>query len=44
MPDIESVLRETRVFSPSPEFMAQANVSRADYEELVAKAEKDYAG
>src|SRR5690242_836181 len=44
MADIESVLRETRVFEPSPDFVAQANVSRADYEEMVAKADKDYAG
>ncbi len=44
MADIESILRETRVFEPSPEFIAQAHVSRADYEELVAKAEQDYAG
>jgi acetyl-CoA synthetase len=44
MADIESVLRETRVFEPSPEFVAQANVARADYEELVAQAENDYAG
>jgi len=44
MADIESILRETRIFEPSAEFVAQANVSRADYEELVAKAEKDYAG
>ena len=44
MADIESILRETRLFEPSPEFVAQANVSRADYEELVAQAEKDYAG
>ncbi len=44
MADIESVLRETRVFEPSPEFVAQANVARADYDELVAQAEKDYAG
>ncbi len=44
MADIESVLRETRLFEPSPEFVARANVSRADYADLVAKAEKDYAG
>src|SRR5512142_2367573 len=44
MADIESVLRETRVCEPSPEFVAAANVSRADYEEMVANAEKDYAG
>ena len=44
MADIESVLHETRVFEPSPDFVAQAHVTRADYDELVAKAEKDYAG
>ncbi|HET9764187.1 MAG TPA: acetate--CoA ligase [Casimicrobiaceae bacterium] len=44
MADIESVLRETRVFEPSPEFVAAANVTRADYEGLAARAEKDYAG
>ena len=44
MADIDSVLRETRVFEPSPEFVDAANVSRADYEEMVARAETDYAG
>jgi acetyl-CoA synthetase len=44
MSTIESILNETRVFEPAPEFIAQANVAKADYEELVAKAEKDYAG
>ncbi|HEY2815666.1 MAG TPA: acetate--CoA ligase [Casimicrobiaceae bacterium] len=44
MADIESVLRETRVFEPSPDFVAQAHVARADYDELVARAEQDYAG
>jgi len=44
MADIESVLRETRVFEPSPEFVAQAHITRTDYEDLVAKAERDNAG
>jgi acetyl-CoA synthetase len=44
MSSIESILNETRVFEPAPEFIAQANVTKEDYEELVAKADKDYAG
>jgi len=39
---IESVLHETRVFPPSPDFVKQANVSgMAAYEKLVAEAERD---
>ena len=42
---IESVLNETRVFPPSPECVAQANVSGMEaYRELYAKSEKDYQG
>ena len=42
---IESVLNETRVFPPSSEFVAQANVSGMEaYRELCAKSEKDYEG
>ena len=41
---IESVLNETRVFEPSPEFVAQAHLTRADYHHLVAEANKDYGG
>ena len=42
---IESVLHENRVFDPSPEFVAQANVSGMDaYKALVAEAEADYEG
>ena len=42
---IESVLHENRVFNPSPEFVAQANVSGMDaYKALCAEAEADYAG
>ncbi|MDR2241018.1 MAG: acetate--CoA ligase [Zoogloeaceae bacterium] len=42
---IESVLHETRVFPPAPEFVAQANVSGMDaYRALYAKSEQDYQG
>jgi len=42
---IESVLSETRVFSPSPAFVKQANISGMDaYRKLVAEAEKDFEG
>ncbi len=42
---IESVLQETRVFAPPPEFVRQANVSGMDaYRALVAEAERDLEG
>jgi acetyl-CoA synthetase len=42
---IESVLQETRVFPPSPEFVKQANISGMDaYRALVAEAERDFEG
>jgi acetyl-CoA synthetase len=45
MPDIESVLREERVFKPSPAFAEHARVkSFADYEALYERAEKDPEG
>ncbi len=45
MSTIVSVLQEKRVFTPSPEFIAQANVSGMDaYRTLCAKAEADYEG
>ncbi|EFK97081.1 Acetyl-coenzyme A synthetase [sediment metagenome] len=45
MADIESVMNETRVFEPSAEFKAQANVSGMDsYNALCAQADKDYEG
>ncbi len=41
---LESILHETRVFPPSPTFVAQANVSGMDaYKALTAAAQKDYA-
>ncbi|MBI3783801.1 MAG: acetate--CoA ligase [Deltaproteobacteria bacterium] len=39
--DIESVLREQRVFEPNPDFAGQANLSRQEYDRKVALAEKD---
>ena len=45
MSNIESILQENRVFPPSPEFVAQANVAGMDaYRALCAKAESDYEG
>jgi acetyl-CoA synthetase len=45
MSDITSVLRENRVFPPSPEFVAQANVpGMAAYEALMNEAKADYTG
>ena len=39
---IESVLHEDRVFEPTPEFSASAEIkSFAEYEKLYAEAEKD---
>src|SRR3954470_20218674 len=43
--NIESVLKESRVFPPSPEFVKQANISGMEaYRKLVAEAEKDMEG
>ncbi len=42
--NIKSILKETRVFSPSAEFKAAANVNDAVYQELLAKADNDYVG
>jgi acetyl-CoA synthetase len=42
---IESVLNETRLFSPSAEFVKQANISGLDaYDKLCAEAEQDFTG
>src|SRR5688572_17095731 len=42
---IESVLHETRVFPPAPEFVQQANISGMDaYRKLCAEAERDFEG
>ena len=45
MSSIESVLHETRVFPPSADFVAQANVSgMGAYRAMVAASETDYPG
>ncbi len=45
MPDIESVLKEERVFRPAPEFSAKARVKTlAEYEEMCSRARKDPDG
>ncbi|MFZ2303001.1 MAG: acetate--CoA ligase [Gallionella sp.] len=45
MSNIQSILHETRVFSPSDEFVKQANVSgMAGYKALCKAAEQDYEG
>jgi acetyl-CoA synthetase len=45
MSNIQSVMHENRVFSPSDDFVKQANVSgMAAYKSMCDAAEKDYAG
>ena len=44
MSTIESVSRESRVFAPPPEFAAQANLSKAEFDRLNASAAADYPG
>lgn len=45
MSNIQSVMHENRVFNPSLEFTAQANVSgMAAYQALCREAEQDYSG
>ncbi|MDH4175480.1 MAG: acetate--CoA ligase [Betaproteobacteria bacterium] len=43
--NIESVLHETRVFPPAPEFAKKANIPSLEaYQKLCAEAEKDFEG
>jgi acetyl-CoA synthetase len=44
MATIESVSRETRMFDPARDFVAQANVKKADFERLNAEAAADFPG
>jgi acetyl-CoA synthetase len=44
MATIESVSHETRMFEPPPEFSAQANIKKADFERLNAEAASDFSG
>jgi acetyl-CoA synthetase len=44
MSTIESVSREARVFEPPRAFVAQANVTKADFDRLNAAAAADFPG
>ncbi len=44
MSTIQSVLHEERVFEPSSAWVAQANVKKADFDAMNAKAERDFEG
>ncbi len=44
MSTIESVSNEKRIFEPPREFVAQANVKKADFDAMNASAAADYAG
>jgi len=44
MSTIESVSNEHRIFEPPREFVAQANVKKADFDALNASAARDYPG
>jgi len=44
MSTIESVMQEHRLFEPAPEWVAQAHLAKADYDEMCAKAAADYPG
>ena len=45
MSTIESVLQENRIFAPSAEFVAKANISGMDaYRALCAEADRDFTG
>ena len=44
MSNIESVSTESRIFEPPRDFVAQANITKADFDALNAGAEKDFAG
>lgn len=42
--NITSVLSEKRTFSPSKDFVKQANLTKSEYEKLVLKANTDFEG
>ena len=44
MSTIESVLQENRLFVPDDQWVAQAHLSKADYDEMCARAADDYEG
>ena len=44
MSTIQSVMQETRVFEPSPEWVAQATIKKADFDAMNARAASDFEG
>src|SRR5512140_1847383 len=44
MSSIQSVMHENRVFEPSPEWVAQATIKKADYDAMCAAAGRDFEG
>ena len=44
MAKIESVAHESRVFPPSPAFVSQANIGKAEFDRLNAAAAADFSG
>ena len=44
MSSIQSVMHESRVFEPRAEWVAQANVKKADYDAMCAKAASNFEG
>jgi len=44
MSTIQSVMQENRVFEPAPAWIAQANVKKADFDAMNAKALRDFEG
>ena len=44
MSSIQSVMQEKRVFEPSPAWVAQANLNKADFDAMNARAARDFEG
>ena len=44
MSTIQSVTQESRIFEPSPEWVAHATVKRADFDAMNARAARDFEG
>ena len=44
MSTIQSVMQESRIFEPSPEWVAHATVKKADFDAMNARAARDFEG
>jgi len=44
MSSIQSVMHENRVFEPRADWVAQANIKKADYDAMCARAARDFEG